>query len=191
MALRAGEQLSGGQVKDADGYTVVQTIGAGGGGGDATAANQTTIIGHVDTVETKLNGGLPAALAAGGGLKVEGVAGGVAQPVSLAVGQGLTLGYLEIDHAASGSNTVLAAQGAGNRIYVVSYVLIADAAVTAEWRTAATGISGAMSLAANGGVSAIGQPSSPLLRTAANEALNLNLGGAVGVRGHLTYFVAT
>lgn len=33
---------------------------------------------------TLLSGGLPAALAAGGGLKVEGVAGGVAQPISAA-----------------------------------------------------------------------------------------------------------
>lgn len=37
----------------------------------------------LNSIITKLNGGLPAALAAGGGLKVEGVAGGVAQPVNL------------------------------------------------------------------------------------------------------------
>lgn len=34
------------------------------------------------TTNTKLNGGLPAALAAGGGLKIEGVAGGVSVPVT-------------------------------------------------------------------------------------------------------------
>lgn len=43
--------------------------------GAATSAKQ-------DSQTTLLSGGLPAALAAGGGLKVEGVAGGVAQPVS-------------------------------------------------------------------------------------------------------------
>jgi hypothetical protein len=52
--------------------------------GASTSANQTTLIGHVDGIETLLGGGLPAALAAGGGLKVEGIAGGVAVPVSLA-----------------------------------------------------------------------------------------------------------
>jgi hypothetical protein len=46
--------------------------------GVATAAKQ-------DSQTTLLAGGLPAALAAGGGLKVEGVAGGVAVPVSVAV----------------------------------------------------------------------------------------------------------
>lgn len=50
--------------------------------GAATAANQTTIIGHVDGIETLLAGGLPAALGAGGGLKVDG--SGTALPVSLA-----------------------------------------------------------------------------------------------------------
>lgn len=52
--------------------------------GAATSAKQDTIIGHVDGIETLLAGGLPAALAAGGGLKIEGVAGGVAVPISAA-----------------------------------------------------------------------------------------------------------
>lgn len=43
---------------------------------DATAGALLT------TANTKLNGGLPAALAAGGGLKIEGVAGGVTVPVT-------------------------------------------------------------------------------------------------------------
>lgn len=52
--------------------------------GAATAAHQVTQNGYLDGVETLLAGGLPAALAAGGGLKVEGIAGGVEVPVSLA-----------------------------------------------------------------------------------------------------------
>jgi hypothetical protein len=60
--------------------------------GVATSAKQDTIIGHVDGIETLLAGGLPAALAAGGGLKVEGIAGGVAQPVSIAALPALAAG---------------------------------------------------------------------------------------------------
>ena len=65
---RYGRPLSKSFTHDADGnaitsttvggdqaldVNVVQTVG-GGGGGDATAANQTTIIGHVDGIETLL-----------------------------------------------------------------------------------------------------------------------------------------
>ncbi len=53
--------------------------------GVSTAAKQ-------DSQTTLLAGGLPAALAAGGGLKVEGVAGGVAQPVSGTVTANLAAG---------------------------------------------------------------------------------------------------
>lgn len=66
--------------------------GGGGGGGDASAANQLTQITAEQAIlakiiaapatEAKQGGGLPAALAAGGGLKIEGVAGGVAVPIS-------------------------------------------------------------------------------------------------------------
>ena len=41
---------------------------------------------------------------------------------------------------------------------------------------------GAMSLAANGGVSASGSVAAPLFQTVAGEALKATLGGAVGVR---------
>lgn len=72
--------------------------GGGGGGGDASAANQTTeiaalgapadaeatgsgsIIAILKRLRTLLNGGLPAALGAGGGVKVDG--SGTALPVS-------------------------------------------------------------------------------------------------------------
>jgi hypothetical protein len=47
----------------------------------ATATNQSTIIGHVDGIETLLNGGLPAALGTGGGLKIDG--SGTAVPVAV------------------------------------------------------------------------------------------------------------
>lgn len=107
------------------------------------------------------------------------------------LGQGRNLSFASISAATSGNNTLVAAAAAGLKIKVVSYVLVADAAVTATFQSGAAGtaLSGAMSLAANGGVSAISQPSSHLFETAAATLLNLSLGGAVGVRGHLSYFV--
>jgi hypothetical protein len=62
---------------EADGHSA--TIGATG---DADTSN--TIIGRLKKIVALLAGGLPAALGAQGGLKVEGVASGTAVPVSLA-----------------------------------------------------------------------------------------------------------
>lgn len=101
--------------------------------------------------------------------------------------------FAKIDVAASGDNTIVAAVAASapepaKKIRVLGYVLVADGAVTAQWQSGAAGtaLSGAMSLAANGGVSA---PFSPVgqFETVAGALLNLSLGGAVGVRGHLVY----
>jgi hypothetical protein len=61
--------------KEVDGHSA--TLGA-----TTDADTATTGIGLWKKIKALLAGGLPAALAAGGGLKVEGVAGGVAQPVS-------------------------------------------------------------------------------------------------------------
>jgi hypothetical protein len=91
--------------------------------------------------------------------------------------------------ASANANEIVAAT-AGKKIKVMSYVLVADGAVTASWKSATTVKSGAMSLAANGGV-AVPAGTVPILETAAGEALNLFLGGAVGVRGHITYYKAS
>lgn len=53
---------------------------SGGGGGDASAANQ--VIGNASL--SSINGKLPAALGANGGLKIEAVASGTAVPISAA-----------------------------------------------------------------------------------------------------------
>lgn len=118
--------------------------------------------------------------------KVDGSA--VTQPVSLATGGGKTLAFASVSVAASGQNAIVAAD-ATRKIKVYAYVLVADAAVTAKWQNASTDLTGPMSLAANGGVSAIGLPSGHLMETSVNQALNLNLGSAVGVRGHIAYFL--
>ena len=106
--------------------------------------------------------------------------------------RGLTLLFASISVAGAGDNTIVAAD-ATRKIKVLSYGLVADAAVTAQWKSGAgTNLSGAMSLAVNGGI-AEGGGNSPaqhwLFETAVNQALVLSLGGAVGVRGRMTYFL--
>lgn len=106
---------------------------------------------------------------------------------SMPTGQGKTLLFASIDTATSGDNTLVAAD-ASNKIKLVSYVLVASGAVSVRWKAGTTNKSGAMALAANGGISAVGQPSAHLLETAVNEALILNLSAAVQVSGHISYF---
>ena len=99
--------------------------------------------------------------------------------------------YAKIDISASGANQIVAAV-TGKKIRVLAYTIIAAGAVTAKWQTNSTDLSGAMSLAANGGAAPSVSVLAPggvygLFETAPGEALNLNLGGAVNVSGHLTY----
>lgn len=94
-----------------------------------------------------------------------------------------------IDHASSGDNTIVAAV-ANKRIRVLSYVIVAAGAVTVRWEAGASGtaLSGQMSLAANGGISA---PEAILghFDVPTGVLLNMELGGAVSVDGHLRYAV--
>jgi hypothetical protein len=99
--------------------------------------------------------------------------------------------FAAINASASGGNTIVAAV-AGKRIRVVSYVIVAAGSVTATWQSASTALSGPMSLAASGGASASIGIMTPggaygLFQTESGEALNLSLGGAVNVAGHLCY----
>jgi uncharacterized protein YgiB involved in biofilm formation len=93
--------------------------------------------------------------------------------------------YAVIAASSSGDNAIVAAV-TGKRIRVLAYALIANAAVNAKWRSASTDVTGLLYLAANGGVAA-GFEGMGCFQTAAGEALNLNLSGAVAVGGHLTY----
>ena len=101
-----------------------------------------------------------------------------------------TVLFATISASASGANTIVAASGS-NKIKVLNSVIIADAAVTVTLKSASTALSGAMSLAANGGVaSPVGTPGGGwIMETAINEALVLTLSSAVGVRGHVSYFL--
>jgi hypothetical protein len=89
-------------------------------------------------LKSLLNGGLPAALAAGGGLKVEGVAGGVAQPVSVASlplpsGAATSAAQLPDSHNVTVDNETGAAavniQDGGNTITVDGTVAVTAAAL--------------------------------------------------------------
>lgn len=104
--------------------------------------------------------------------------------------RGQTILFAVINAASSGANTIVGAT-AGKKIKVLNYSLVADAPVTVKWQSGVTDKSGAMSFGANGGISTpFGSPSSGwLLETDLSGALNLNLGAAVGVRGHLSYFL--
>lgn len=97
----------------------------------------------------------------------------------------LTPKYATISESSSGDNEVVAGV-TSKKIRVLSYVVMASAAVNVKWRSNATDKSGLLYCAANGGAVA---PFSPVghLETAAGEPLNLNLSGAVAVGGHVTY----
>lgn len=95
--------------------------------------------------------------------------------------------FAAISASSSGNNTLIAAV-ASKKIRVLSYTLVCTTAVTAKLQSGASGtdLTGAMPFGANGGVSA---PFNPLghFETAVNTLLNLSLGSAVAVAGHICY----
>lgn len=114
----------------------------------------------------------------------------ITSPTQVDLRRGTTISFSSISVAASGDNTIVAAD-ASNKIKVLAYVIVADGTVNVTWKSgAATSLSGAMALVANTG--AVAPATSPggswYLETAVNQALVLNLSAAIGVRGHLTYF---
>lgn len=178
--------------------------------GASTAANQTTIIGHLDGVEgllttidadtsalagavsgTEMQVDVVAALPAGTNLL-----GRVS--ASLETGtiyQGTTAKtpvFVAIDAASSGDNTLVAAAGASNKIRVHQLFLVSAGTVNVRFESGAggTALTGQMNLVANTGFVL---PFSPIgwFETAADTLLNLELSGAVSVDGSLAYTVVT
>lgn len=90
--------------------------------------------------------------------------------------------------ALSGSASAdLVALVSGKKIRVLAYTIVVGAAVTIKFQSGgSTDLTGAMPLAANGGISA---PFSPLghFETAAGAKLNLVLGSSQAFAGHITY----
>ena len=99
----------------------------------------------------------------------------------------LTPKFAAINATTNGDNTVVSAV-AGKKIRVLSYSLVADAAVGVAFEDGAGGseLSGQMAFAANGGISV---PFSPVghFETTANTLLNIETDAAANVRGHLCY----
>jgi len=95
--------------------------------------------------------------------------------------------FAVISAAGSGNNTLITAVS-GKKIRVLSYTIVTTTAVTCQFQSGAggTNLSGAMPAGVNGVISA---PFTPLghFETAAAALLNLSLGGAVAVAGHLSY----
>lgn len=91
--------------------------------------------------------------------------------------------------SSSGDNVVVAAV-TGKKIQVIAFYLVASGTVNAKWRSGTTDIGGLMYDVASSGimVSAINPDGRrPWHETAAGQALNLNLSGAVAVGGQVVY----
>lgn len=102
------------------------------------------------------------------------------------LGTVVTPQYAIINTSSTG-NTTLVAAVAAKVTRVIAYALVCDGTVAVKFTSGAggTNLTGAMSFVANGGVTT--QCDKGLFQTATNTDLVLNLSGAVGVRGHLTY----
>jgi len=98
----------------------------------------------------------------------------------------LTPKFAPIACSSSGANAIVAAVE-GKKIRVISYLISCNGAVNAKWQSASTDKTGLLYMDA-AGKGAVG-PANPIghFETVANEALNLNLSGAVAVGGHITY----
>lgn len=105
-----------------------------------------------------------------------------------AVAGGRTLLQASISLASTTLTTIVAAV-ASKEIRVCSLSVACAAAVTVQWQSDATAITGAMPFGANGGESKSVPPPSWILRTNAGEALKLQLGTtSIQVSGYLTYY---
>lgn len=97
----------------------------------------------------------------------------------------LTPKFVVISASTVGDSTLISAVST-KQIRVLSFSLVSVGAVSVKFRSATTDITGAMSFAANGGISV---PFSPLghFQTAISTLLAINLSAAVAVGGSLVY----
>lgn len=88
-----------------------------------------------------------------------------------------------IQTSTSGAASLVAAQGAGVQIRVTDLWIMASAAVNVKFASSTAGdLTGLMYFAANGGI-VLPHNERGWFATTANEALNINLSGAVAVGG--------
>jgi hypothetical protein len=100
-------------------------------------------------------------------------------------GSVVTPKFASISVSSSGDNQIVASVSS-KKIRVLSYVIVSNGTVDVKWRNGTTDVSGAMPLVVNTGV-ASGYCPVGHFETSATTALNLNLSGAVAVRGHVSY----
>lgn len=93
-----------------------------------------------------------------------------------------------ISTAALGDTTLVAAVP-GKRIKVIGYTIVSTAANAIKFRSGTTDITGAMALAANGGISSPSDRNTVEFQTAVGALLAINLSAATQVSGHLVYKV--
>ena len=111
-------------------------------------------------------------------------------------GNSAPIKFAVISAASSGDNTLVAAV-TGKKIRVIYYKIVPSADVSVRFESGAggTALTGVMPLLAEDGVvgPSILEAYCPfgLFQTAASALLNLELSGAVGVYGHLTYCEVT
>jgi len=97
------------------------------------------------------------------------------------------MAYASISAATSGAGNTIVAAVAGKQIRVMGYVLDSVTAVTIQWFSNTTALSGSMSMGATSTLACPIDNGDGWFETAAGEALKMTLGGAVQVSGHLVY----
>jgi hypothetical protein len=91
---------------------------------------------------------------------------------------------------ASTSDTIVAAQGAGVRIRVLGYVLMASGAGTVQFVSGATDLTGPMEVADAGGLVAPVTPNGGgWFDSGSNEAITLVTTGGTQINGHVVFSV--
>lgn len=90
--------------------------------------------------------------------------------------------------ASSANNNEIVAAVSGHHIRVLSYNYVVNAAVNAAWRSGATTVIGGLGYWGSQGTGKVAPHNKHgWFQTAAGEALNLHLSGAVAVGGECTY----
>ncbi len=109
----------------------------------------------------------------------------------LAVTAGSDYKYADINDAASGNNTIIAAQAAGKRIAVWSILIVSDGTVDVRWEDGAggTAFTGQVPLQEREGYTYSAGGLVPLFVGTAATLLNLELSAAINVHGHVSYTV--
>lgn len=92
--------------------------------------------------------------------------------------------------AATGDKTLVAAQGAGKKIIVTSFILSSDTDTTYQFKTGSTALGPPIPVAARIPAGASFLPE-PLIKTNANEALVINSSATITGGCWITYRVTT